>query len=86
MREQGTCTCWKGTYGFIMPLAGGGNGKIFIHHKNIVDMDGYVELWPGDLVEYEVEQGDLGRHAVRCTLIRSAEQGEGVTVQDDRGN
>jgi cold shock CspA family protein len=85
MREQGTCTCWKGSYGFLLPLSGGGGGKIFVHQSDI-EMDGYRELWPGDLCEWEVKQGDRGRHAVRCTLIRAAERGEGVTVHSERGN
>ena len=75
MRQQGTVVRWAGTYGFIMPLAGGGKGKIFVHHSDL-QMEGYRELFPGDVVEYEVEQGER-RHAVRVELIESAEsQGE----------
>lgn len=85
MRQQGTVVRWAGTYGFIMPLAGGGKGKLFVHHGDI-QMEGYRELYPGDVVSYEVEQGDRGSHAVRVTVIQSAERGEGVTVHSERGN
>jgi CspA family cold shock protein len=59
-----------------MPLAGGGKGKIFVHFSDL-QMEGYRELYPGDLVSYEVEQGERGLHAVRVDLIQSAERGEG---------
>ena len=72
MRQQGTCVCWKGGYGFLLPLNEGGKGKIFVHHSDL-QMEGYRELFPGDVVEYEVEQGDRGSHAVRVELIQSAE-------------
>ena len=78
MRERGTVQRWLGTYGFAMALnSGGKGGAIFVHFRDVVGMDGYVQLYPGDVVEYEVEQGERGRHAVRVELIQSAEsQGE----------
>jgi cold shock CspA family protein len=76
MRERGTVVCFGATYGFLMPLVGGGKGKTFVHWSDIIDMPGRRTLWPGDLVEYEVEQGELGRHAVRVKVIQSAETGE----------
>ena len=72
MRQQGTCACWKGSYGFIIPLNDGGKSKIFVH-QNDLDMEGYRELWPGDLVEYEVEPEERP-HAVRVRLIQPASQ------------
>ena len=93
--QQGTVVVWKGSYGFILPLDGGGKGKIFVHQSDI-EMDGYRELWPGSLVQFEIEEGERGRHAVRAKVIQSAaptepdERGrlraDGVTLQSEREN
>jgi cold shock CspA family protein len=74
MRERGTVASCGATHGFLMPLAGGGKGKTFVHWPDIIDMPGRRTLWPGDLVEYEIEQGERGRHAVRVKLIQPASQ------------
>ena len=73
--QQGTVVVWRGSYGFILPLDGGGKGKIFVHQSDI-EMDGYRELWPGDLVEHEIEEGERGRHATHVVVIKSAAPAE----------
>lgn len=76
MRERGTVQRWLGAYGFIMPLSSGGKGgAIFIHHRDI-ERQGYRELFPGDLVEFEIEEGERGRHATHCKVIKSADPAE----------
>jgi cold shock protein len=75
MRQQGTCACWKGGYGFLLPLNGGGKGKIFVHQSDI-ETKGYRQLYPGDLVEFESADGERGIHAVRVRLIQSTAPAE----------
>ncbi|MFP6795829.1 MAG: cold shock domain-containing protein CspD [Pseudomonadales bacterium] len=55
-------------YGFILPENGGED--LFAHYSS-VEMDGYKTLRAGDDVEFEIEEGPKGSHAVH---IRSAEQ------------
>ena len=83
MRQQGTVRDFGGTYGFIKPLP---DGPVIFVHQSDIQMDGYRQLFRGDVVEYEVEQGDRGSHAVRVKCIQSAQEGEGVTLQNERGN
>ena len=72
MREKGTVARWAGTYGFIVPLADGGKNKIFVHQSNL-EMEGYRELFAGDLVEFERAEGERGVYAAKVRLIQSAE-------------
>ena len=76
MRERGTVVNFGATFGFLMPLAGGGKGKIFVHHSNIIDMPGHRTLWPGDVVEYEVAEGERGLYTARVKVIQSAAPAE----------
>ena len=75
MRQQGTVQRWAGTWGLILPLSDGGKNKIFVHHSSI-EMEGYRELFPGDLVEFEIAEGERGRYAARVRLIQSAAPAE----------
>lgn len=63
---------WKGSYGFIIPLNEGGKGKIFVHQSNL-EMQGYRELFAGDLVEFERAEGERGVYAAKVRLIQSAD-------------
>jgi cold shock CspA family protein len=77
MRQQGTVQRWLGSYGFIMSLnCGGKGGAIFVHHRDIIEMEGYRQLFPGDVVEFEIAQGERGSHAAKVKVIQSAETGE----------
>ena len=53
-------------FGFILPDDGGDD--LFAHYSAI-EMDGYRTLKAGQTVEFEVEQGAKGLHAIN---IRSA--------------
>jgi len=52
-------------YGFICPTEG---GKDVFAHFSAIDMKGYRSLKPGELVDFEVNEGAKGLHA---TNIRS---------------
>ena len=71
-------------YGFILPENGGED--LFAHYSS-VEMDGYKPLRAGDEVEFEIEEGPKGSHAIH---IRSAGQpqdgaseGEGIVDEAD---
>ena len=69
-------------YGFILPENGGED--LFAHYSS-VEMDGYKTLRAGDEVEFEIEEGPKGSHAIH---IRSAGQpqdfvSEGIVDEAD---
>jgi CspA family cold shock protein len=67
-------------YGFVIAEVGGDD--LFVHYSSI-QMDGYKTLKAGQAVEFDIEHGPKGRHAVN---IRSMEQPvEGDTARDDDG-
>ncbi len=53
-------------YGFISREDG---PDVFVHHSAI-QSEGYKSLGEGDEVEFEVEEGKKGPHAVRVILVR----------------
>ena len=63
-------------YGFILPENGGED--LFAHYSS-VEMDGYKTLRAGDDVEFEIEEGPKGSHAVH---IRSADESTGAHLED----
>ena len=74
--RRGTVSCWKGTYGFLVSLDSAGKERVFVHWADIIGMSGHRALWPGDICEYEIEEGERGRHAVRVRLLESAAPAE----------
>lgn len=86
MKETGTCI-WFGTRGESYGYIGFGgktdevyNGQIYIHYKNIskdkLRKDGFREMKPGDILEYESAPGfhNEGTQAVNCKIIHFAEE------------
>ena len=63
-------------YGFILPENGGED--LFAHYSS-VEMEGYKTLRAGDDVEFEIEEGPKGSHAIH---IRSAGQSSGKPPDD----
>ena len=63
-------------YGFILPENGGED--LFAHYSS-VEMDGYKTLRAGDDVEFEIEEGPKGTHAVH---IRSAGESADAHSED----
>ena len=67
-RQQGAIKWFSNAkgYGFIGRNQG---DDIFVHYSAI-QMDGYKMLSEGDVVEFEVIQGEKGPQAADVTLIR----------------
>lgn len=53
-------------WGFIIPENGGDD--IFVHFSSIHGT-GYKTLVPGQIVNYDVEQGEKGLHATNVTVL-----------------
>ena len=60
-------------YGFVLPEGGGDD--LFVHYSSI-QMDGYKSLKAGQAVEYDIQAGPKGMHAVN---IRAGAQSEEAT-------
>ncbi|MFL0809166.1 MAG: cold shock domain-containing protein CspD [Agarilytica sp.] len=56
-------------FGFILPEDGGTD--LFAHYSSI-EMDGYRTLKAGQIVEFEIEDGDKGLHAMGIQLAKEA--------------
>jgi CspA family cold shock protein len=63
-------------YGFILAHTGGED--LFVHYSSI-QMDGYKTLKAGQAVEFDIQQGPKGLHAVNIRLDETA----GSDVLDD---
>ena len=63
-------------YGFILPENGGED--LFAHYSS-VEMEGYKTLRAGDDVEFEIEEGPKGSHAIH---IRSGGHSSGMRPDD----
>lgn len=77
MRVRGTVVDWRGTFGFVKPASGGLN--VFVHHSDI-QMEGYRELFKGDVVEFEYGSGDRGVKAMRVQVIEPSGANTGKAV------
>ena len=60
-------------YGFIEQ--GDGSADVFVHFSAIAG-DGYKNLYEGDEVEFDVEQGQKGLQASNVSVTRQAPGGE----------
>jgi cold shock protein len=65
-------------YGFVIAEMGGDD--LFVHYSSI-QMDGYKTLKAGQAVEFDIEQGAKGRHAVN---IRSMEPTPDADIESPR--
>jgi len=65
--ERGTVKWFNNAkgYGFIKRESG---QDLFVHFKSIVG-EGYRSLKQGDLVEFDVEEGEKGLQAVRVSRV-----------------
>ncbi len=52
-------------YGFITPESG---PDVFVHYSSVAG-DGYKSLKEGQEVEFEIEKGPKGEHAVNVTAV-----------------
>lgn len=60
-------------WGFIIPEQGGDD--IFVHFSSIHGT-GYKTLVPGQIVTYELEQGDKGLHATNVLITETTAEAE----------
>ena len=68
-------------YGFVLPEAGGDD--LFIHYSSI-QMDGYKSLKAGQGVQYELQEGPKGLHAVNIRPSDAEiESGAGAATDAD---
>ncbi|MDQ2075439.1 cold shock domain-containing protein CspD [Marinimicrobium sp. ABcell2] len=58
-------------YGFILPDEG---GEDLFAHYSAIQMDGYKTLKAGQVVQFDVTQGDKGFHATQIKASDSTEQ------------
>lgn len=66
-------------YGFILPQEG---GEDYFAHYSSIQMEGYKTLKAGQLVEFEILEGEKGSHAIN---IRAAEDTGEETDQKTDG-
>jgi len=64
-------------YGFILPQEG---GEDYFAHYSSIQMEGYKTLKAGQLVEFEILEGEKGSHAIN---IRAAEETGPETEETD---
>ncbi len=55
-------------FGFITPDDAGGGKDLFFHARSLADGVQYDSLKEGDVVAYDVEEGDKGPAAVNVRL------------------
>ena len=58
-------------YGFIVPESG--EADLFAHYSEI-SMEGYKTLKAGEPVEFELEAGEKGLHAVNIRSMNEAQE------------
>jgi CspA family cold shock protein len=63
MADSGTIKWFSNTKGFGFIVNEKGNGDIFVHYSAILT-DGYKTLKAGQLVDYEIQEGEKGLHAI----------------------
>ena len=62
-------------FGFIVNENGNGNGNsdIFVHYSAIA-IEGYKTLKAGQLVDYEIQEGEKGLHAINVIPLEQKPQ------------
>jgi CspA family cold shock protein len=63
MVDSGTIKWFSNAKGFGFIVNEKGNGDIFVHYSAILT-DGYKTLKAGQLVDYEIQEGEKGLHAI----------------------
>ena len=63
MADSGTIKWFSNAKGFGFIVNEKGNGDIFVHYSAIMT-DGYKTLKAGQLVNYEIQEGEKGLHAI----------------------
>ena len=63
MADSGTIKWFSNAKGFGFIVNEKGNGDIFVHYSAILT-DGYKTLKAGQIVDYEIQEGVKGLHAI----------------------
>jgi CspA family cold shock protein len=63
MADSGTIKWFSNAKGFGFIVNEKGNGDIFVHYSAILT-DGYKTLKAGQIVDYEIQEGEKGLHAI----------------------
>ena len=63
MADSGTIKWFSNAKGFGFIVNETGNGDIFVHYSAILT-DGYKTLKAGQIVDYEIQEGEKGLHAI----------------------
>ena len=63
MADSGTIKWFSNAKGFGFIVNEKVNGDIFVHYSAILT-DGYKTLKAGQLVDYEIQEGEKGLHAI----------------------
>lgn len=66
MADSGTIKWFSNSKGFGFILNEGLKKDIFVHYSSILG-DGYKTLKAGQLVNYEMQNGERGLHAINVT-------------------
>jgi len=66
-------------YGFILPEDD--DSDVFAHYSAI-EMDGYKTLKAGQRVDFELVDGDKGKHAANISLSKSSADSESSNTED----
>lgn len=65
---NGTVKWFNNAKGFGFILADGGGEDLFAHYSSI-EMDGYKTLKAGQMVSFEIVQGEKGMHATHIKVL-----------------
>ena len=63
MADLGTIKWFSNAKGFGFIVNEKGNGDIFVHYSAILT-DGYKTLKAGQIVDFEIQEGEKGLHAI----------------------
>ncbi len=68
-------------YGFVLAHTGGDD--LFVHYSSI-QMDGYKTLKAGQSVEFDIQQGPKGMHAVNIRVAEAMDDAADGASEDDQ--
>lgn len=80
---QGIVKWFNNNKGFGFIDAGDGGSDVFAHYTAI-EMEGYKTLPHGAVVQYELTEGDKGRHALHIQMVSKPPKIETTTPSEKR--
>ena len=67
-------------FGFLLPNEG---GEDHFAHYSAIKMDGYRSLKAGQAVQFDVQEGEKGQHAINIEPLASESDDSGDQSSDD---